>query len=46
MVKWLLEHGATNINIPDFNNKTPLQVAVELGHTEIAEVLRQHGGRE
>jgi ankyrin repeat protein len=44
MVKWLLAHGVTNVNAPNYEQKTPLQVATELGHTDIAEVLRAHGG--
>lgn len=44
MVRWLLEHGVTNVNAPNYEQKTPLQVATELGHTEIAELLRARGG--
>ncbi len=43
MVRWLLAHGVTNVNAPNYEQKTPLQVATELGHTGIAEVLRAHG---
>jgi len=46
MVEWLLAHGPTEIDIRDFNGKTPLQVATQLGHSEIAELLRQHSGKE
>ena len=47
MVKWLLENGAAdNINQPNWQGKTPLQAAQENGYTEIADVLRQHGGLE
>jgi uncharacterized protein len=46
MVSWLLAHGATNVNTPNFENKTPLRRALELGHDDIAELLRQHGGSE
>jgi uncharacterized protein len=41
MVQWLLTHGVTDVNTPDYQNKTPLQRATEMGHTEIAELLRQ-----
>ena len=44
MVRWLLEHGVTNVNAPNYEQKTPLNVATELGHTEIAELLRARGG--
>lgn len=46
MVAWLLDHGATNLDVPDFEGKTPLRVAVERGHTEIADLLRQRGATE
>jgi ankyrin repeat protein len=44
MVKWLLEHGVTNVNAPNYEQKTPLRVATELGYTDIAELLRARGG--
>ncbi|HKP54092.1 MAG TPA: ankyrin repeat domain-containing protein [Chloroflexia bacterium] len=44
MVKWLLAHGVTNVNVPNFDNKTPLSVAVEKGYTEIVTLLEQQGG--
>jgi len=46
LVEWLLETGVENINMQNFQGKTPLTVAFEGGHAEIAELLRQHGGRE
>lgn len=44
MVAWLLSHGADNVNVPNFEGKTPLTVALEKGHTEIADLLKQNGG--
>lgn len=44
MVKWLLAHGVTNVNVLSFDNKTPMCVAVEQGYDEIASLLREHGG--
>ncbi len=44
MVQWLLAHGVTDVNVPSFDQKTPLTVAVENGHEEVADLLRQHGG--
>ena len=44
MVTWLLAHGVTNVNAPNYEQKTPLRVATELGHTDIADLLRAHGG--
>jgi ankyrin repeat protein len=45
MVRWLLERGAA-VNTPNFQGKTPLQVALEAGHHEIADLLRQYGATE
>ena len=42
MVAWLLAHGATP-DAPDYEGKTPLQVAEESGRDDIADVLRQAG---
>lgn len=46
MTKWLFENGATNPNSLDGLGKTPLTVALEKGHQDVAEELRRHGGRE
>lgn len=46
MVKWLLNHGVSNINSPNHEGKTPLKVALEQGQTEIADLLRANGGVE
>jgi ankyrin repeat protein len=47
MARWLLEHGAReNINAPNWEGKTPLKVAVERGHAELADLLRAEGGVE
>ncbi len=43
MVAWLLDNGAQNLNAPNHENKTPLTVATELVHTEIASLLRARG---
>ena len=40
MVKWLLGKGAA-LDGKDFRDKTPLELAEELNHTEIAALLRQ-----
>ncbi len=42
MVAWLLEHGA-DANSPNYEGKTPLQVAEASGHDDIADVLRHAG---
>lgn len=46
MVQWLLAHGVDDINTLNFDDKTPLQVALERGYDEIAALLRAHGGQE
>src|SRR3954447_256541 len=43
MVRWLLDHGVTDLNAPDFEGKTPLQSATDRGETEIADMLRERG---
>ncbi len=39
MARWLLEHGA-DTSAPNFAQKTPLQVALDTGHEDMAELLR------
>ncbi len=46
MVSWLLANGARNVNVLNFDKKTPLRVAVENNFTETADVLRKAGGVE
>ena len=46
MVAWLLENGADDVNKPNFQSKTPLAAAIQRDELEIAELLRQNGGRE
>lgn len=41
LAEWLLEHGA-DPNAPNFEGKTPLQVATESGSTEVAKLLRRY----
>ena len=43
MVEWLLARGA-HVNAPDYNRKTPLRLALDNGHHEVAGILRRHGG--
>lgn len=43
IVAWLLDNGAQNLDVPDYRDKTPLTSATELGHTEIADLLRARG---
>jgi ankyrin repeat protein len=45
MAAWLLGRGA-DPNTLDFENKTPLDVALALDSDEIAEMLRERGGVE
>lgn len=42
MVRWLLDHEA-DISVTNFNGKTPLEVAQEHGHAEIAALLQAQG---
>jgi ankyrin repeat protein len=38
--------ATAEVNIRDNNGLTPLHIAVAQGHDRVAELLRQHGGRE
>jgi ankyrin repeat protein len=47
MLRWLLEHGgAADVNILNYEKKTPLAKALEAGQEDMAEVLRAAGGLE
>jgi ankyrin repeat protein len=46
MVEWLLNNGATQLDVKDYQGKTPLQKALETNQNEIAELLRQRGATE
>jgi uncharacterized protein len=45
MVSWLLDHGA-GPNEPNFEGKSPLQVATERGNDDLAGLLRSRGGTQ
>lgn len=45
MVELLLSKGA-EVNAVDDGGSTPLSWAVSMGHNDVAELLRQHGGHE
>lgn len=45
MTRWLLDHGA-NVNALNYENKTPLRVAMEKDWNELADLLRQYRGHE
>ena len=46
MVNWLLEHGANDLQVLNYEGKTPLKKAIELDHTAIADTLRGRGAVE
>jgi ankyrin repeat protein len=47
MAAWLLDHGANiNARSPIFKDKTPLAIAVQLKHDQLADMLRERGGEE
>lgn len=43
VVAWLLAHGATNLAIRNFEQKTPVQVALDHGYADIVTLLQHHG---
>ena len=43
MVEWLLNNGASDLTVLDYQGKTPLQRAEESDQPDIAALLRQHG---
>jgi ankyrin repeat protein len=45
MTRWLLARGVGDVNVKNFEGKTPLQVAVERNFEAVAELIRQHGGQ-
>ena len=46
MVRWLLENGATELDVQDFRGRTLLQHAQESEQPEIAALLREYGATE
>lgn len=46
MVNWLLANGVQDVNTPNYENKTPLTVALEKGYFDIADMLQSEGGVE
>jgi len=47
MVRWLIDHGAKDdLQVLNYQQKTPLTKAIEQGQTEIADMLRQAGAVE
>lgn len=47
MVVWLLGHGAKDdLTVKNYENKTPLMKATELGYSEIVDVLQKAGATE
>jgi hypothetical protein len=46
MVTWLLANGVSDVNMPNFEGKTPLTVALEKGYFDIADMLQSEGGIE
>lgn len=46
MVQWLLDNGGDDLSVTDFQGLTPLDLAIRMGHDDIAILLREHGATE
>lgn len=46
MLRWLLDNGATDLQVQNYEGRSPLKKALEYNQPEIADVLRQHGAVE
>lgn len=44
MTEWLIKNGADDLNTKDFRGNTPFQSAEKAGRTELAALLKKHGG--
>lgn len=45
MARWLIDRGA-DLETPNFQGRTPLQVALAAGQTDLVALLRERGARE
>ena len=45
MTQWFLDYGA-DVTVRDYDDRTPLEAAVELGHDKVAALLRYHIGED
>ncbi|MEZ4668537.1 MAG: ankyrin repeat domain-containing protein [Anaerolineae bacterium] len=46
MLRWLLDNGATDLQIANYEGKSPLKKALEGNQTAIADLLRERGAEE
>jgi uncharacterized protein len=44
MVRWMLENGADDLGVKNYQDQTPLEAASARGHDEIADLLRARAG--
>jgi uncharacterized protein len=45
MVRWMLDNGADDLSVKNFQDQTPLEAAEAQGHKKIADLLREHAGK-
>lgn len=46
MLKWLLEHGATDLQALNYEGKSPLKKAIEVNNPAVIELLKSRGAVE
>lgn len=46
IVAWLLDHGAADMSIKNFQGKSPMQNALDQNRQDIADLLRQRGANQ
>jgi uncharacterized protein len=46
LVVWIVENASPDLNSKNFQRRTPLSIAIEMKHEDIARLLRERGAKE